>query len=292
MSGLRLPSGGGVDRGRAARLHLRRQALRRLRGRQHRVRAARQRRRHCRPQLQISPPARNLGRMDGGAERDRRRDAGRRDHAQSSRHHRDARERPRRALGQCGADRGGRSRRAPRQARAVPAGGVLLQDVSLAAVGDLRGRDPRHGRPRPRRSGQSPARRQSADQRALRSPHRRRRGGGARRGKRRRALGAHGFPRRRPSRDRRPARPPRRDDRRRRLARMGGERRQGGRSRRRPRDDANDRLWRLRRQSRLRLGAAGAAARRALAHPAEANRDRGRRDRAAARRRPTTTGRA
>ena len=36
-------------------------------------------------------------------------------------------------------------------ALAVPAGGLLLQDVSLAAVGDLRGRNSRHGRPRPDR---------------------------------------------------------------------------------------------------------------------------------------------
>ena len=116
--------------------------------------------------------------------------------------------------------------------------------------------------------------------------------GGARRGQRRRALGAQGFPHRRPSRDRRPARPSRRDDRRRRLARMGGERHQDGRSRRRPRDDANHGLWRLRRQSRLRLGAAGAAARRALAHPAK-SKSSSRPARSSGRSSsPTTTGRA
>ena len=222
--------------------------------------------------------------MDGGAERDRRRDARRRDHPQSSRDHRGAGERPRRPLGQCGADRGGRSRRPPRQARAVPAGGLLLQDFPLAAVGDFRGRDPRHGRPRPGRRRQSSAADNpqinarcdllviGAGAAGLAAAN-----AAARRG-------AQGFPRRRPSRDRRPARPSRRDDRRRRLARMGGERHQDGRSRRRPRDDANHGLWRLRRQSRLRLGAADAAARRALAHPAKANRGRGRRDRAAAHR--------
>ena len=60
---------------------------------------------------------------------------------------------------------------------AVPARGLLLQDVSLAAMGDLRRRDSRHGRPRPSRSGQPPAGRQSANQRPLRSPCRRRRRG-------------------------------------------------------------------------------------------------------------------
>ena len=101
--------------------------------------------------------------MDGGAERDRRRDAQRRDHAEPARDHRAARERHRRALGQCGADRGGRSRRSHRQARAGAAGGLLLQDFLMAALGDVRRLDPRHGRPRPRRSEQSPASRQSAD---------------------------------------------------------------------------------------------------------------------------------
>ena len=59
---------------------------------------------------------------------------------------------------------------------------------------------------------------------------------------------------------------------------------QRDRSRGRAGDDANHGLRRLRRQSRLSLGTAGAAPRRALAHPADADRGRGRRDRAAARR--------
>ena len=148
---------------------------------------ARQRRQRRRPQLQVSPAARNLGRVDGGAERDRRRDARRRDDAEPARDDRGARERPRRALGQCGADGGRRSRRLLDRLSAVLAGGLLLQDFPLAALGDLRGRDPRHGRTRPRRSGQSPAGRQSAIQRALRSAGRRRGPGGSRRGQRRRA---------------------------------------------------------------------------------------------------------
>ena len=55
-------------------------------------------------------------------------------------------------------DRGGRSRRADRQVLGLHAVGLLLQDVSLAALGDVRARDPRDCRPRPRRSGQSPVR--------------------------------------------------------------------------------------------------------------------------------------
>ena len=205
----------------APRLHLRRQALPRFRRRQHRLGFAGERRPHRRPQLQISPAARHLGRVDGGAERDRRRDAQRQDDAEPARDHRAARERHRRALGQCGADRGCRSRRSHRQARAHPAGGLLLQDLSLAAVGDVRRLDPRHGRPRPRRSEQSPAGRQSAVQRALRSARRRRRPGGSRGGRRGGHSGARGVPHRRPCRDRRPARPSRRRDRRRRLAGLG-----------------------------------------------------------------------
>ena len=127
------------------------------------------------------------------------------DNAKPARHHRAARERPRRALGQCGADRRRRSRRSHRQARAGAAGGLLLQDLPLAAMGDLRRPDPRHGRPRPRRSEQSPAGRQSAIQRALRSPRCRRRPRGSRRSGRRRPRGARGVPCRRPCRDRRPA---------------------------------------------------------------------------------------
>ena len=115
MTSVRLPTGGRRRSRPAPRLHFRRQALRRFRRRQHRLGAARQRRPHRRPQLQVSPPARNLGRVDRGAERDRRRHAGRRDDPQSARHHRSARERPRRPLGQCGADGGWRSRRPHRQ---------------------------------------------------------------------------------------------------------------------------------------------------------------------------------
>ena len=56
------------------------------------------------------------------------------------------------------------------------------------------GLDPRHGRPRPRRSEQSPASRQSAVQRALRSARRRRRSGWSRRGERRGRGGTRGVP--------------------------------------------------------------------------------------------------
>ena len=49
-----------------------------------------------------------------------------------------------------------RSRRASSTARALAAGGLLLQDFPLAEVGPSR-RDPRHGRPRPPRSEQSAA---------------------------------------------------------------------------------------------------------------------------------------
>ena len=145
------------------------------------------------------------------------------DDPEPPRDHRGARERPRRAFGQCGADGGRRSRRSHRQARAGAAGGLLLQDFLMAALGDLRRPDPRHGRPRPRRSEQSPAGRQSADQRALRSSCRRRRPGGSRRGGGRRPRGTGRVPGRRPCRDRRPARPSRRRDRRRRLAGLGAE---------------------------------------------------------------------
>ncbi len=169
----------------------------------------------------------------------------RQDDAEPARDHRGARERHRRALGQCHADGGLRSRRSHRSARAGAAGGLLLQDLSLAAVGDFRRLDPRHGRPRPRRSEQSPASRQSADQRALRSARRRRRPRGSRCGGRRRPRGTRGLSRRRPCRDRRPARPSRRLDRGRRLAGLGAERRARRRGRRRAGDDANDGLRRL-----------------------------------------------
>ena len=60
-----------------------------------------------------------------------------------------------------------------RLAPVLPAG-FYYKTFLLAAMGDLRRPDPRHGRPRPRRSEQSPAGRQSAIQRPLRSPRRRR----------------------------------------------------------------------------------------------------------------------
>ena len=49
-------------------------------------------------------------------------------------------------------DGGRRSRRSSRQALDVPARWILLQDVPLAALGGLRRRNSRHGRTRPRRS--------------------------------------------------------------------------------------------------------------------------------------------
>ena len=210
MTAFRLPEGGGGRPRQDARLHLRRQALSRLRGRQHRLGAARQWRSRGRPQLQVSPAARNLGRVDRGAERDRRRDALRPDDAEPARDHRSARERPRGAFGQCAADRGGRSRRADRQVLGLHAVGLLLQDVSLAALGDVRAGDPRACRPRPRRSGQSPVRRQSADQCALRRARRRRRPGRPRRGEGGGAVRSRRVPHRRPRRHRRAARPSRR----------------------------------------------------------------------------------
>ena len=127
----------------AARLHLRRQAARRVQGRQHRLGAACGRRPHRRPQLQISPAARDLGRLDRGAERDRRRDAPRPHDAEPPRHHGSARQRSFRALGQFRADRGARSRRADRQALGLHALGLLLQDLHLAALGDVRAPGPR-----------------------------------------------------------------------------------------------------------------------------------------------------
>ena len=148
------------------------------------------------------------------------------------------------------------------------------------------GRDPRHGRPRPRRSGQSPAGRQSADStRAAIFSSSARAPAGLAAATRRRARGTRGFPHRRPRRDRRPARPSWRRDRGR---KTGGT---GRSASSRAVEAAGGRVM-------TRTTAYGVydgnlvcawerrapAARRALAHPAAADRGRGRRDRAAAHR--------
>ena len=231
--------------------------------------------------------------MDRGAERDRRRDARRRHHAESARDHRGARERPRRALGQCGADGGGRSRRSPRQAR--------RRSCRRASITRrFSGRGGRLSRaqfaPWPASAGSMPT--------IVRRPTIRR--------SMPVAISSSSAPDRRGSPRPTPPRVAGRkvflvDD----HAEIGGQlvhrggtieggdwrdwaarRRAGDRSRRRPGDDANHGLWRLRRQSRLRLGAAGAAARRALAHPAQ-EKSSSRPARSSGRSSsPTTTGRA
>ena len=166
----------------AARLHFRRQAVLGFAGDSIASGLLGERRRNRRPQLQIPPAARNLGRVDRGAERDRRRDARRQTtpnlRATTEPLENDLAVRSVNAAPTAAADRAALiDRLAPRAA-----GGLLLQDFPLAALGGLRRPDPRHGRPRPHRSGQSPAGRQSADQRALRSARRRRGSGGSGRG--------------------------------------------------------------------------------------------------------------
>ena len=220
--------------------------------------------------------------MDGGAERDRRRDAVGPDDAEPSRDRRAARERsspcarstPRRP----------RPRIAPRCidrfSAFMPAG--FYYKTFFGRAGRPSSRDPRHGRPRPGRSGQSPAGRQSAVQCALRRARRRRRTGGPRGGERGGASGPRASssstttPKSAASSSIAAARS---------RAETGGtgpQRRARGRSARRTGDDVDDRIRRLRPQSRLRLGAARAPARRAVAHPAASSRRRRRRDRASA----------
>ena len=161
--------------------------------------------------------------------------------------------------------------------------GLLLQDFPLAALGDVRADRPRHGRPRrgrPATIARRPKIRSStpvaivlvvgAGPAGLAAAAAAARSGRGRRsssttmprsaasssiaaGRSKAATGANGP---RASRARR--------------------------RQRRPGDDVDHGVRRLRPQSRLRLGAARAAARRALAHPAEADRGRRGRDRAAA----------
>ena len=117
-----------------------------------------------------------------------------------------------------------------RLAPLLPAG-FYYKTILMAAVGDVRRFDPRHGRPRPCGSEQSPAGRQFADQRALRSACRWRRARGSGRSWRRRSSGSNSVSHRRSRRDRRPTRPSRRRDRRWRMARLGSQRRTRPRSR-------------------------------------------------------------
>ena len=154
MSGpYRLAEGGAIDRT-GARLHLRRPALSRASRRHARLGTAGEWRAPRGAIVQISPPARLLLGRPGGAERPRNAANGRT------------------AGGQCPGDDGGivrrpgcgepeplahariRSGRRQRHPRAVPAGGLLLQDLHVAGSGlgaVLRAFDPARCGPRPDR---------------------------------------------------------------------------------------------------------------------------------------------
>ncbi len=171
----------------AARVHLQRQALRGPRRRHAGLRAARQRRRRGRAELQVSPAARHRRLRRGGAQRDRAAGSRRRHGAERARDRGGALRRPRREQRERVAER--RFRRAgvhgPR--RALHAGRFLLQDVHVAEVvlDEVRAPHPqgvrsRHvpvrARPRPLRQDERPLRRAGRG----RGPRRARRGAGRR----------------------------------------------------------------------------------------------------------------
>ena len=196
----RLPEGGIVDRSRPASLRLRRRAVRRLRRRHRRLGAPRERHPPSCPQLQVPPAARHPHRRRRGAQRIA---ADRRGRALRAQRARDGPASLRRT------DRGepeslavASLRRRCRQRRGVAAhsGGLLLQDVHVAADAEgmdaLRARNPprcRHG-PRRERARSGSLR---ASVRALRRARRRRRPGGTCRRARRGARGGARDPLRR-----------------------------------------------------------------------------------------------
>ncbi len=196
--------------------------------------------------------------MDRGAERHRRSDPRWPHDAELARDDGKARERNRDSVDQRVAECGREPRRPPRPFLGRASGGLLLQNLSLAALGNLRADGPPHGRIGSHRSRQSAACRQSDFQRPLRSARGRRGPRGARGGERGGKTRRGGVPRRGSRGDRRPASPSRRDDRRRRRAHMGGGRTRTRARERRARPDLRDRFRNLRPQSRAGVGAARA----------------------------------
>ena len=148
MSGFRLPAGGAVDRGRPLAFTFDGKPYLGFEGDSIASALLANGVRVVGRSFRSHRPRENLGRVDRGPERDRRRDAVGPHDAEPSRDRRAARQRSRRAIGQRLADCERGSRRASRHALAPSCRRLLLQDISLAALGDVRAAGPRHGRPR------------------------------------------------------------------------------------------------------------------------------------------------